>query len=93
VLGSEQVSVPAGSFDTIKIQRRVYAGDFDGPRSETHIVETEWYAPALGRAVRLERNSSFMDQNRCSDEMSSCTPVRGDWSLYELVEAGKPRQP
>ncbi len=93
VLGAEQVSVPAGSFDTIKIQRRVYAGDFDGPRSETHIVETEWYAPALGRAVRLERNSSFMDQNRCSDEMSACTPVRGDWSLYELVEAGKPRQP
>ena len=93
VVGTEQVSVPAGSFDTIKIQRRVYAGDFEGPRSETHIVETEWYAPALGRAVRLERNSSFMDQNRCSDEMSSCSPVRGDWSLYELVEAGKPRQP
>jgi hypothetical protein len=93
VLGTEQVSVPAGSFDTVKIRRRVYAGDFDGPRSETHIVETEWYAPALGRAVRLERNSSFMDQNRCSDEMSACTPVRGDWSLFELVEAGKPRQP
>jgi hypothetical protein len=87
VLGTEQVSVPAGSFDTFKIRRRIYAGDFDGPRSETHIVETEWYAPALGRAVRLERNSSFMDQNRCSDEMSACTPVRGDWSLFELVEA------
>lgn len=87
ILGTEQISVPAGSFDTFKIRRRVYAGDFDGPRSETHIVETEWYAPALGRAVRLERNSSFMDQNRCSDEMSACTPVRGDWSLFELVDA------
>jgi len=92
VVGTEQVSVPAGSFDTLKIRRRVYAGDFDGPRSETHIVETEWYAPALGRAVRLERNSSFMDQSRCSDEMSACTPVRGDWSLFELVEAApRPR--
>jgi len=94
VLGSERVTVPAGAFDTFKIRRRIYAGDFDGPRSQTNITETEWYAPALGRAVRLERNSEFMDQNRCSDEMSSCTPVRGDWFLFELVDAGaKSRQP
>ena len=91
VLGSEQVTVPAGSFDTFKIRRRVYAGDFDGPRSETQIIETEWYAPALGRAVRLDRNSSFMDQGRCSDEMSNCGPVRGDWHMFELIEAGKAR--
>ena len=88
VLGSERVTVPAGAFDTFKIRRRIYAGDFDGPRSQTNITETEWYAPALGRAVRLERNSGFMDQNRCSDEMSACTPVRGDWLLFELVDAG-----
>jgi hypothetical protein len=43
--------------------------------------------------VRLERNSSFMDQSRCSDEMGACGPVRGDWLVFELVEAGKPRQP
>ena len=94
VLGSERVTVPAGAFDTFKIRRRIYAGDFDGPRSQTNITETEWYAPALGRAVRLERNSEFMDQNRCSDEMSACTPMRGDWLLFELVDAGaKTRQP
>ena len=94
VLGSERVTVPAGAFDTFKIRRRIYAGDFDGPRSQTNITETEWYAPALGRAVRLERNSGFMDQNRCSDEMSACTPVRGDWLLFELVDAGaRTRQP
>ena len=97
VLGAERVTVPAGAFDTIKIRRRIYAGDFDGARSETNIVETEWYAPALARAVRLDRSSSFMDQNRCSDEMSACTPVRGDSFRFELLEAGgkadKPRQP
>ncbi len=87
VVGTEQVTVPAGSFDTFKIRRRTYAGDFDGSRSETHIIETEWYAPALGRAVRLERESSFMDQARCSDEMSACTAVRGDWFVFELVGA------
>jgi hypothetical protein len=90
VLGTEKVSTPAGAFETLKIKRRIYAGDFEGPRSETNIVETEWYSPALGRAVRLERNSGYMDQNRCSDEMSSCTPVRGDWSLFELVAARNP---
>ncbi|MDB5810763.1 MAG: hypothetical protein JWN94_2885 [Betaproteobacteria bacterium] len=85
VLGSEQVTTPAGAFDTVKIKRRIYAGDFDGTRSETNITETEWYAPALGRAVRLERTSGYMDQAQCSDEMSACRPVRGDWDLFELV--------
>ena len=89
VLGTEHVTVPAGAFDTIKIRRRIYAGDFEGSRSETNIVETEWYAPALGRAVKLNRNSSFMDQARCTDEMSSCTPVRGDWLQFELTSLGK----
>ena len=89
VLGTERVTVPAGAFDTIKIRRRIYGGDFDGSRSETNIVETEWYAPSLQRAVRLERNSGYMDQARCTDEMSACTPVRGDWLLFELVQSGK----
>lgn len=89
VLGTEQIVVPAGSFDTVKIRRRIYAGDFEGSRSETNIIETEWYAPSLGRAVKLDRNSSFMDQQRCSDEMSPCSPVRGDWFVFELVDAGR----
>ncbi|MEO7727055.1 MAG: hypothetical protein ABIS45_07350 [Burkholderiales bacterium] len=91
VLGAERITVPAGTFDTIKIRRRIYAGDFDGSKAETAITETEWYAPALGRAVRLESNSGYMDQARCSDEMSSCTPVRGDWHIFELVETGAAR--
>ena len=88
VLGTERITVPAGVFDTVKIGRRIYAGDFEGGRSETNIVETEWYAPSLGRAVKLDRSSSYMDQQRCSDEMSPCRPVRGDWFVYELVDAG-----
>lgn len=87
VLGTERVTVPAGAFDTIKIRRRIYGGDFEGSRSETNIVETEWYAPALQRAVKLERNSGYMDQARCTDEMSACTPVRGDWLVFELVQS------
>lgn len=93
VLGKEQIVVPAGSFDVVKIRRRIYAGDFEGSRSETNIDETEWYAPALRRAVKLERNSSYMDQQRCSDEMSPCTPVRGDWLVFELVDRGASPKP
>ena len=90
VLGTERITVPAGAYDTIKVRRRIYAGDWEGRRSETNITETDWYAPALGRAVRSERNSGYMDADRCSDEMSACTPARGDWHILELVEAGAP---
>jgi hypothetical protein len=88
VLGTERLTVPAGAFDTIKVRRRTYAGDWGDSRAETHITEIEWYAPALGRAVRTDSNSNHMDQGRCSDEMSACTPVRGDWNIFELVDAG-----
>ena len=128
VLGSERISTPAGAFDTVKVRRRVYAGDWDGFRRETNIVEIEWYAPALGRAVKSESNSGYLDPTRCSgDTMSyifprktnfiktawyapapgrgerggsesggrdpdqfynylACDPMRGDWSIFELIE-------
>ena len=86
VLGAERVTLPAGAFDTVKVKRRVYAGDFKDGRSETNITETDWYSPALGRSVRNESNSGFMDPQRCSDEMSACTAVRGEWFVLELVE-------
>jgi hypothetical protein len=92
VVGTERVTVPAGSYDTIKVKRRIYAGDFDGSRSETNITETEWYAPALGRAVRAEVNSNFMDQSLCGDEMSACRPRRGDWHIFELLDAGSAKK-
>lgn len=93
VLGTERITVPAGTFDTIKVRRRIYAGDWDGARAETQITETDWYAPALGRAVRIDSNSNYMDQGRCSDEMSACTPVRGNWHIFELAEAGSAARP
>ena len=89
VLGGERVSTPAGAFDTIKVKRRVYAGDWDGFLYETNLTEVDWYAPALGRAVRTERNSGWLDKSRSpgggsllgrNDQM-----MYGDWSVYELV--------
>jgi hypothetical protein len=85
VLGAERVVTPAGSFDTFKVMRRVYAGDWEAFRRETNIVETDWYAPQLGRPVKSEMNSGYMDSSRCG--RGPCRPIRGDWSLFELVES------
>ena len=83
VLGTESITTPAGAFDTIKVKRTVYAGDWGTFTSETTIVETDWYAPALGRPVRTERVSSYLDPQKCGAS-SACTPIRGDWDVFEL---------
>lgn len=84
VLGTERIRVPAGEFDTIKVRRYVYPGDQAFMLSETHITETDWYAPALGRAVRTERRSRYVDQNLCG--LFPPCEAHGDWDIYELVE-------
>ena len=83
VLGAERIRVPAGEFDTIRIRRLVYAGDWDGFKTETHTYETDWYAPALGRPVRTESKSEWQDMSRCGK--GGCPWFRGDWNVYELV--------
>lgn len=84
VVGSERVRVPAGEFEAIKVRRLVYPGDAGNFQSETHIIEFDWYAPALGRVVRSERKSEWQDGSRC-DERTSCV-YYGDWSVIELAE-------
>ena len=83
VLGAERIRVPAGEFDIIRIRRVTYGGDWDGFRAETHTHETDWYAPALGRPVRTERNSLWRDASQCGRE--GCPWFYGDWDVYELV--------
>lgn len=85
VIGNERVRVPAGEFDTIKVRRAVYPGDTNFLRQETQITETDWYAPALGRAVRTERRSEWLDMSQCG-KGGNCD-FRGNWDIYELVEA------
>jgi hypothetical protein len=86
VLGNERISVPAGEFDTVKIRRIVYPGDTDYFLTETQITELDWYAPALGRAVRTERRSQWLDLASCF-EQGSCVDY-GDWHIFELAPAG-----
>lgn len=85
VIGNERIRVPAGEFDTIKIRRAVYPGDANSFRMETQITELDWYAPALGRTVRTERRSEWTDLSQCGK--GGMCDFRGDWDIYELVEA------
>jgi hypothetical protein len=81
VLGNERIRVPAGEFDTVKVRRIIYGGDVGDFKTETRVVEIDWYAPALGRSVRSEIRSSW--QEPCSRRM--CT-YHGDWHVSELTE-------
>jgi hypothetical protein len=83
VVGNERIRVPAGEFDTIKIKRQVYAGDAESYLRETNVAEMEWFAPALGRSVRLARNSAYVDLSRGRRNQV----INGDWNIYELVSA------
>ena len=87
VMGTERVRVPAGEFDAVKVRRLVYPGDGTYFLPETHVVEIDWYAPALGRVVRSERRSEWIDHAQCS-ELGSCL-YYGAWDVYELVQAPK----
>ncbi len=92
VLGNERIRVPAGEFDTVKIQRVIYAGDEDYFITETRIHETDWYAPALGRSVRTDTRSSWRDTRSGCRRPEHCD-YRGDWFVFELAEAPPRRAP
>lgn len=86
VLGGERIKTAAGEFDTVKIYRLIWAGDWDGFLTETQITETEWYSPQLGRTVRLDRTSQWYDRSRGADDTVSNTNqlMNGDWHVFEL---------
>lgn len=94
VLGRERIRVPAGEFDTFKVRRLVYPGDAEFHLMETKILEYDWYAPALGRTVRTEITSEYIDLSRCGggrDDGGSCV-FKGEWEIFELVDAGTMRK-
>ncbi len=90
VLRAERIRVPAGEFDVVKIRRLVYPGDSNFDQMETQIIEFEWYAPELRRAVRIERRSEWIDPGRCG--IANPCDFHGDWDILELVETRPAKQ-
>lgn len=84
VMGAERIKVPAGEFDVIKVRRYTYPADADH-RPATRIQEIEWYAPSLGRAVRMERQGEWIEPaSACSDPIACDGTRHGEWHVYEL---------
>ena len=51
VAGYAPVTVPAGTFDALVVERTVFDGFWDYTRKQSEIREREWFAPAIGRVV------------------------------------------
>ena len=83
--GWRRIRVPAGEFDALEIRRYVYAGNGDFFKLQEEIVETDWYAPALGFVVASEGTSSHIDTSRSGGGRNRVLRVRGDWLVAELV--------
>jgi hypothetical protein len=97
VAGWERIKVPAGEFDTLRIERTVFFGYWlAGERGQSHILETDWYAPKVNQVVRRETRSQYWSE--LGSGVLGFVRVRGadrdgggpryvpdDWLIYELV--------
>jgi hypothetical protein len=100
VVGWERIRVPAGEFDTLKVQRNVFV-DYWVPnvRGPNVANEIEWYAPVLKQAARRETSGRYLSY-LAEGPHPGFVQVRGgggrsdgggpryvddDWTVYELV--------
>jgi hypothetical protein len=83
--GWRHIKVPAGEFDALEVRRYVYAGNAEFFKLQEEIVQTDWYAPAVGYVVVAEGNSSHIDTSRSGGGRGRPLRVRGDWLVAELV--------
>jgi hypothetical protein len=90
VVGWDRVKVPAGEFEALVIERAVFDGYWDYTRGQSEIREREWYAPAIGRVVRREGRSQFLERMNCGFLLGCPFYETDDWLVYELLPAAGP---
>lgn len=78
----QRITVPAGAFDAIRVERAAFSGTGDSFRTQEHIVETDWYSPAVNNLVAGSYRSSY----RIKAAKPNSIWYYGDWTLVELVE-------
>lgn len=78
----ETVTVPAGQFKAIKIERTMYLGDYDSFRGVTERTETDWYAPEVKGPVKTQVFEEFCER-RYYCGIGGFMP--GERSTYELT--------
>lgn len=87
VVGWERISVPAGQFDALRIEREVFAGNVNARRTQEEIHEIDWYAPSVRRTVRSQATSQHFDNSRGGGDGGGEYPLRilGDFLIAELT--------
>lgn len=100
VLGWERVKVPAGEFDALKVDRRVFFDYWEyAVRGRSVIHEIEWYVPAVKQSVRREASSRYLSISGAGrdpgfmrvrggggrDDDGGPRYVLDDWLIYELA--------
>jgi hypothetical protein len=90
VQGMERVSVPAGEFDAIRVQRDLYYQDAEWWRSGVSQRLTDWYAPSVNLVVMRREDSQYVDYTRGGDRGGGSI-IYGDYLKHELVERAPAR--
>lgn len=64
VAAAEQVTVSAGVFDTLRIEKLIRLNHQDSSRQQYMRTDTLWFAPAVGRWVAREINGEYLTSGR-----------------------------
>ena len=80
--GYERITTPAGTFDTIRLRVLMRLDDETFWRTPTDCNYFVWYAPALGIAVREERDAEYREK---SDPAVPMAMVRVQHATLTLV--------
>lgn len=76
----ERLRVPAGEFDALRIERRIFFTHADARRSQSVRIERLWYAPPVNRWVRREWTGEHRGW-----PIRRGPPAREDWIIQLLL--------
>jgi hypothetical protein len=82
----ESITVPAGAFTALRIERSAFVQDVAWNKSQTTLRMVDWYLPAVNRVVMTWHDSSYYDYQQSPRNAL----IRGDrlrWSLIEHTAA------
>jgi hypothetical protein len=68
VVGQEQITTPAGTFDTFRVELTVRQINTKDQTKSTTLTVVVWYAPAINRWVR--KNTEVRFEGRLRDSFS-----------------------
>jgi len=80
--GWEKVSTPAGEFDAIRMRVLMRLDDDEFWRYPTTCNYVIWYAPAVGAAVREEKEAEYLERG---DALDGIGTIRAQHTVLELV--------